>query len=259
MNLSIGKLIQQYIAVYHEEHQTATQWLTPLAAYADADDPRFTQLKEAVGPNHALPHDLLEDAQTVIAYFVPFAKEVVKSNINGRDASKEWALAYIETNQLIVDLNQYIYEQLSKTGYSCSRIPPTHNFDKVKLISDWSHRHVAVIAGLGTLGLNNMLITKKGCCGRIGSLVTNLKIEPTIDAKPGSCLYKNDGTCQKCVKRCVNDAIKADSFDRHRCYQMCLHNQDLYTDLGKADVCGKCVVGIPCSMRNPVSKGGHCG
>ena len=47
------------------------------------------------------------------------------------------------------------------------------------LISDWSHRHVAVIAGLGKFGLNNMLITDNGCCGRVGSFITDLKIEPT--------------------------------------------------------------------------------
>lgn len=36
-------------------------------------------------------------------------------------------------------------------------------------MSEWSHRHAAYIAGLGIFGINNMLITNKGCVGRIPS------------------------------------------------------------------------------------------
>lgn len=250
----IEKLVKDYVAEYPDYHKTETNWQEPLIAYAQADDPQFAKLKQAVGPGHAMPHDLLADAETVVAYFIPFAKEIIKSNITGREASRAWALAYIQTNQLIKDLNQHIYKCLNDSGYTCSRIPPTHNFDKVKLISDWSHRHVAIIAGLGTLGLNNMLITEKGCGGRIGTLVTNLKIPPTTRREGENGLYKSTGTCMRCVKRCVNQALEETGFDRHRCYEMCLLNEDLHSDLGKTDVCGKCLVGVPCAMSNPAQK-----
>jgi len=194
--------IKEYVANYPEVKQTKTRWGEPLITYAGASDPRFNNLKQVIGSSHAKPQDWLTDAETVVAYFIPFSKETVKSNIPEREASRTWAVAYIETNQLIKNLNQYIYKQLQQQGYTCSLIPPTHNFDKVKLISDWSHRHVAQIAGLGTFGLNNMLITEKGCCGRIGTLVTNLKIEPTTKIQGESCLHKLDGTCQRCVQRC---------------------------------------------------------
>jgi len=136
----------------------------------------------------ALPKDFLPEAKTVVTYFIPFDESITKSNINDKYSSKEWAVAYIETNKLILDLNTFIKNELEKIGYKSNVIPATHNFDEKKLISDWSHRHVAVIAGLGTFGLNNMIITEKGCCGRVGSFVTDMKIAPTPKLEGENCL-----------------------------------------------------------------------
>ena len=57
--------------------------------------------------------------------------------------------------------------------------------------------------------------------------------------------------CKKCVDRCVNDALKVDSFNRHKCYETCLDNAEFHTELGLADVCGKCLVNVPCATKNP--------
>ena len=126
--------------------------------------------------------------------------------------------------------------------------------DEAKLISDWSHRHIAYIAGVGNFGLNNMLITDKGCCGRIGSFITSAKIAPDIRADVPACLYKYDGSCRKCVQRCVNEALFENSFNRFKCYDMLLENVKELSSIGYADVCGKCLVAVPCSHINPVMK-----
>ena len=52
--------------------------------------------------------------------------------------------------------------------------------------------------------------------------------------------------------RCVGDALSAERFDRKRCYAVCLHNEERHRELGKADVCGKCLAGVPCSFVDPV-------
>ncbi len=239
--------------VYERQNGVMSWWKTPLFAYADATDKRFFALKSAVGPTHALPQDLLKNARTVVAYFIPFKEEIVKSNIEGRECSRLWAQAYIETNALISDMNHFMKDELAHLGYRCSILPPTHNFDPAKLMSDWSHRHVAFVCGLGTFGLNNMLITEQGCCGRLGTFVTDLQIDPTPHEEKENCLYKKSGACKKCVSRCVNDALRTDAFDRHKCYEMCLYNDSLHIDLGLCDVCGKCLVNVPCSMKNPLN------
>ena len=231
-----------------------TRWDEPLVACADAKDPLFDELKKAVSPSHALPGDLLTGARTVIVYFMPFGRDIARSNRKGYHASEEWAVAYVETNRLIVDLNRHLTTVLGDRGYRSADLPPTHNFDKVRLMSDWSHRHVAYIAGLGTFGTHNLLITERGCCGRIGSLVTDAAIEPTRRPEEEFCLYKYNGTCLRCVKQCVTGALREDAFDRHKCYALLLENAEIYKHEGLADVCGKCTTVVPCSFTNPVRK-----
>ncbi|WP_066506730.1 epoxyqueuosine reductase [Abyssisolibacter fermentans] len=252
MKEKIRDLIKQYVKEYSDREEIKTRWKEPIVKFSSADDEMFIKLKEIVSPTHALPKDFLEDAQTVISYFLPFEESIANSNIEGKYSSKEWAIAYVETNELILKLNSYIKEQLEDLNYKSTIIPATHNFDKNSLISDWSHRHVGYIAGLGKFGLNNMLITDKGCCGRVGSIVTNLKIVPSKRNDREYCLFKSKGICKKCVQRCVNDALKIDSFDRHKCYEILLYNDELYPDLGLTDACGKCCVNLPCSFNNPV-------
>ena len=185
----------------------------------------------------------------------PFADSIAASNSHGEACSREWAVAYIETNRLIFDLNTYLRNQLIQKGYESTIIPATHNFDEKTLLSDWSHRHIAFFAGLGSFGLNNMLITEKGCCGRVGSIVTNVAVEPTGGSGLENCLYKHGGLCKKCIERCEVQALTLDGFDRQKCYQAkCLANAKVYSNLGLVDVCGKCLVNVPCSYSNPARK-----
>lgn len=223
-------------------------------AYGDAADPLFGELKKIISPSHAVPTDFLPDARTVVAYFLPFMRSVAQSNISGRESSRAWAVAYIETNALISNLNAALALELKKHGYKAALIPATHNYDQDKLISDWSHRHVAFIAGLGKFGLNNMLITANGCCGRVGTMVTNVPTQPTTRPDGEYCLHKIDGSCGICVKKCVNDALHEGFFDRKKCKAMCEENAARYRDLGLADVCGKCLVALPCSFTIPAAK-----
>lgn len=251
MEKQIETTIQTFVTKYNEHKEFGKKWKLPLVAYAAVNDPLFFHLKEVVSPTHSLPTDLLPNAKTVITYFIPFENKISRGNIGGREASREWAKAYLDTNQLIMDLNLHLKNKLKKAGYKTSIIPATHNFDESKLMANWSHRHVAYIAGLGNFGLNNMLITKKGCSGRLGSIITELKLKHSFRDERERCLYKLDGSCTKCVERCVNDALFLDSFDRHKCYEMLLLNDKLHPDLGLVDVCGKCVVGLPCTYIDP--------
>lgn len=251
MRNRIGNFVKRFVAEYPHQKGTHTRWKEPLIACAEAGDELFAQLKEVVSPTHALPGDFLPGARTVIAYFLPFEDTVPESNIAGFASSKTWAVAYIETNKLILDLNTELHRFLGESDYRSAILPATHNFEPDKLISNWSHRHAAYIAGLGKFGLNNMLITARGCCGRVGTLVTDLLLEPTPREEREYCLYKLKQKCARCAARCVNGALAADRYDRRKCYEMCRHNAALYPEIGLADVCGKCLVGLPCSTSIP--------
>lgn len=247
-------MIQDFVKTYPDKQGITTQWGIPIVGFAAAADPIFPELSAIASSTHAVPQDFLPEAKTVLAYFMPFPKNVTRGNIKGKQSSQAWGMAYIETNEMIGKLNLYLQEWFVSRGHQSITIPATHNWDEKKLISDWSHRHIAYIAGLGKFGLNNMLITDQGCCGRVGSFITSAEIEPDPRPDQEACLYKDDGSCQKCTQSCVNQALHPDAFDRFKCYEMLLKNAAAHRSIGYADVCGKCLVGIPCSHMNPVKR-----
>ena len=111
---------------------------------------------------------------------------------------------------MLNSLSKAVHVFITEQGYKASNIPATYNYDPVALKSDWSHRSAAFIAGMGTFGINNMLITEKGCCGRLGSVITTLPLE--ADTRPDGefCLYKSRGICGACIRRCPNKAFTFD-------------------------------------------------
>ena len=254
MRERIVETIDAAVEAASQQADMASAWKTPLVGFADAGDPLFGKLKTAVRPSHGLPGDLLPGARTVIAYFLPFVPAIPRSNHWGTFSSEAWAVAYIETNRLIAGINERINGLLEHAGFRGTRLPATHNFDEKQLMSDWSHKHVAYIAGIGGFGHHHMLITDKGCCGRLGSVVTDAVIVPTPRTGQERCLFKFDGSCRKCERRCPAEALGEDPFRRHACYDRLLENARLHERHGLADVCGKCAAIVPCSFSDPVKR-----
>lgn len=246
----IAKVLTQWV----EEQRSANYWREPLVALASASDPLFGELPRVVNPEHVMPEDILPGAQTVVVYFLPFQRWVGRENDQaGPHAARSWAVSYLATNQLIHEINLHLQGRLESRGYQAKITPATHNFDEQKLISRWSHRHLAYIAGLGTFGHHNLLITAAGCCGRIGSFVTSMPLAPTPRPATEYCLAKAGNECSACVSKCAYDALLKNRFDRHRCYTQLLVNDRYYADLALVDVCGKCGCEVPCSYGIPSS------
>ncbi|MBF7096795.1 epoxyqueuosine reductase [Alkalibacter mobilis] len=256
LNNKIIEWITDHVKNYKFQNNTESDWRDPIVGFANAEDEMFLQLKKIIGPTHAMPHDLVPSAKSVITFFIPFSKKVIKSNIGGEESSKEWDIASIETNNLIGDLNKYLFDKITEKGYKASLLPATYNYDEVKLKSDWSHRSVAYISGIGKFGVNNMFITERGCCGRLGSIVTDMKLKATIRNDEEYCLFKHDGSCKKCIEKCVNDAFTLKNqevvFDRKKCNEQIYEKIIPEYEIGIGDTCGKCLCGVPCSMTIPI-------
>jgi epoxyqueuosine reductase len=227
-------------------------WRDPLVAAADAADPLFASLRQIVDPSHALPTDLLPDARSVVVFFLPFQDWLGKENAEtGEMAARSWAQAYVTTNLLIRAINLELLKTIESRGHQAFPTPATHNFDEQKLVSGWSHKHLAYIAGLGTFGSNHWLITPSGCCGRLGSLVTSMELPVTPRITRELCLVKAGRKCHACVARCRYGALHPSHFDRHLCYNQCLKNDAHHNNLPLVDVCGKCGCEVPCSYSIP--------
>lgn len=75
----------------------------------------------------------------------------------------------------------------------------------VNKLSNWSERHIAFVAGLGTFGLSKSLITKRGCAGRYGSVITSLPFKSIRREYDG--VYDYCSMCGECIARCPSGAI----------------------------------------------------
>ena len=245
---AIEKLVTDYVERYREENELPMLWRTPLVGYADAKDPYIQDLPKIVTEVHKLPQDFMENPSVVISYFIPFTKELAKTNVGveGNAASEEWARAYGITNTMMARLNEYLAEEIRKLGGRAA-VPEGVGMLEDIVKSNWSQRHLAYAAGLGTFGINNMLITEKGCCGRYNSIVADIPVEPGHRKEQENCMYKSRGLCKKCVKNCFSGALTVDGFDRHKCYETCKKNEAVFG----VDVCGKCDTDIPCAFTAP--------
>lgn len=248
--------IRNFIRNHEQSGTVKTRWGEPLVGIADAKDPYILSLKDVVSPTHAMPTDVMDDAKRVIAYFVPFTPDMASTNtVDSTYASPEWAQAYEETNAMLKAINNHLIQWMAANGHGAGVSVETATYDKTRLISNWSHRHFAKAAGLGTFGHNNMLITSVGCCGRYSSLVTDWELP--IDAKPEkeNCYRKAGGNCDVCIRHCPVDALTPEGYDRQKCNVHILENAKIHQGYGSSydyasgtHVCGKCVVGLPCSF-----------
>ncbi|MCR5035541.1 MAG: epoxyqueuosine reductase [Clostridia bacterium] len=261
------QLLTDYITTFVKDYEMrqdiATSYGQPLVGFADAFHPYIQNLPHLISPTHELPQNILPDARIIIAYFVPFTKELAKANrMDTLLASPEWARAYEETNALFAELNSKLITFIQENAGLAGITPKAATFDQKLLISDWSQRHVAYAAGLGTFGINNMLLTRHGCCGRFSTVVTNLNLAPDTPIESDFCLYKKNGTCGACVKHCPTGALTTDGYDRFKCYALCQENAKIYNMFGSSyttedgtgvnsvgsEVCGKCITGSPCAF-----------
>lgn len=240
------KTIEEFIAEKAYSAQPAI-YRTPLTGYARADDEIFQRLKSHIADNYLLPGDLLPGAKSVLAFFLPFNEETVAGNRGGEFATYQWAETYELTNKLINEICSGLSQILAEKGVKTAFLLPTYEFDKVKLLAQWSHKHTAYACGLGTFGRNQMLITPKGCGGRFGTMVLDLELEPsTRPDKVHDCSAENG--CDYCIKNCPVQAVSKSGYDRHRCFSHCRANDDLFPGLGCVEVCGKCATG-PCGYK----------
>lgn len=212
-----------------------TVFNAPLIGIANGDDPLFEEFKKVVSPGHIQPREFLRRFSpqsadlthvSVIVWALPFAKEVRQSNRVKNMPSKLYSLARNNGGALIYNMSLRLSEQMSHTGIAAVSPITTSEYDTFRMAeytfsSNWSERHVAYVAGLGYFGLNEALITPVGINVRIGSIITNMPLEPSAlrdrDYR-ADCFKDGGGSCGLCVGRCPVGAISIFGLDKSRCY-----------------------------------------
>lgn len=225
---------------------------SPMVGIADTSDPLFLKLKDplVIGAEYLLPSEWLPGAQSVISYFLPFSKDVRTANRSKGWPALEWLYGRYEGEQFNDALKRYLIGLLKESG--AEAIAPTieAGFKVVNRRSNWSERHTAYIAGLGTFGLGRSLITEIGCAGRYGSVITTLKLKPTESRYELFHSYCQE--CGRCISRCPVGAIKPEG----KIIELCAMYSDesIKPKYAPRHGCGKCQTAVPCETRMPFIK-----
>ena len=233
----------------------------PIYGFAAADDPIFEAFRdpEVIGEKFMAPKEWMPEAETVAVFYFSFTEEIRSRHRASTEPMDEaWVCGYGDHAKVVVPFAQAMTAALEKEGVKVFN--PTWNMDhpseSIPVVSGgeedlhwsvaWSTRHVAFAAGLGTFGVHRHIITEKGCCGAMVTLLLDCALEPT--KRTYTDPYEYCIRCGACTHRCPVNAI---SMERLRNLKKCSGRSSELFKLYKKGNCAKCMVGVPCEDRIP--------
>jgi epoxyqueuosine reductase QueG len=246
----------------------------PLVGFAAATDPLFTEYKRIIGDFHLTPDEFMAHAfgagvraASVVVWVLPIVQATRESNRRQTQwPSREWAQTRSFGEQCNAALRRHLVAWLETRGQKAlaPQFSPAWQelaATPVGIASTWSERHAAYAAGLGTFSLNDALITVRGIAHRLGSVITDLPLQPTGRPWPDyryNCLYHREGGCGICIDRCPVGALSRAGHDKKRCREY------VYGEVPRQvgaeynvpyTGCGLCQTKVPCEAQVPPGRG----
>lgn len=240
----------------------------PLVGFAAGDDPLFEELKRHVGASHWTPSeafalafpelDIVASKLMVISWILPHTQQTKRDNRKQATVPAErWARAKLFGERFNIALREHVVATLNQAGIAAiapSRLP---QWLMEEVTSNWSERHIAYVAGLGTFGLCDGLITPLGKAMRCGSVVARLSLPATprvYSDHHAYCDFFREKRCAVCIGRCPVDAISEQGHDKARClaYLTQVRREFIEPQFGfSTDACGLCQTKVPCESHIP--------
>jgi hypothetical protein len=246
----------------------------PLIGFASGGDRLWEDYKEHVGEFHWTPVEAFRlafpderpapEELTVLSWILP------QTSATRADHRKEtafpcerWARARIMGEQHVNNgLRRRLTDALAACGVQAVApvlLPQWSRVECEKLVyaSNWSERHAAYAAGLGTFGLCDGLITPAGKAMRTGSVIIGAALPPSTRPYTSHreyCLFFNSGICGKCIKRCPAGALSKAGHDKRRCGDYVRSTTKPYVNRTyrfDGYGCGLCQVNVPCETGIP--------
>jgi len=251
----------------------------PLVGFSNGADPLYDEYVAHIGNFYLTPLKTFQQAfpeqqtvtaaeLTVISWILPSTAATRKDHsIRNRHPSERWARTRYYGEKFNEALRRHVVDRLLDQGIS-AMAPVLAPFWQKSMdgpyapCSNWSERHAAYAAGLGTFGLCDGLITPVGKAIRTGSVVARCPIPPS--PRPYTdhhawCLHYSHGTCGKCIPRCPVNAISHSGHDKKRCMAYTHEVMSAYlikTYQIKTYACGLCQAGVPCMDHIPAPEEG---
>ena len=247
----------------------------PMVQFADGDDPIFLEYKSIIASSHLTPREALAKTYnksskdlparlSVMSWILPITKKTRESNRQQTKApSRLWSYTRWYGEKFNEALREHVVKLLTEKGY-LAVAPFLQPYFKIEAnekgrYSNWSERHIAYAAGLGTFSLSDGFITELGIAHRCGSVVTDLELpvsSRTAKSPYSNCLFYVNRKCRACIPRCPAGAISESGHDKIRCDEY-IHSEIGYLlkeyEVGNQG-CGLCQTKVPCEFRNPARK-----
>ncbi|PLX96749.1 MAG: 4Fe-4S ferredoxin [Desulfuromonas sp.] len=247
-------------------------WGAPLIGIAAGEDPWFPWLKEHIGPFYWTPYEIF--AQTfpnhpatplsVVSWILPQTAATLAEQEEMRELQSErWAHSRFYGEAFNQQLRQKLCDFFAAVGVAAIAPELSPDFGRREssqhgYASNWSERHAAFVAGLGTFGLSDGLITPLGKAIRCGSVVVALPLAATPrsygDNPRAWCLHHAGRPCRACQERCPAGAISPRGHDKRGCHD---YIRGVTTPYSIATYgvsitnCGLCQAKVPCATQIP--------
>lgn len=158
---------------------------------------------------------------------------------------------YRTMNAYIDSVTHQLVMYLQSLGYNAAAIPASQSIEGLKGL--FSHKQVAVRAGLGYIGKSALFISNKfGPRVRLGTVFTDAPLEVKKEVQKSLC-----GECNICSKMCPAMAIhnvefkdgmtREDIFDAKACSDFM---KEKFKHIGRGVVCGICMSKCPRGKTN---------
>ena len=245
----------------------------PLVGFASGKDSLWQEYRDHIGDFYLSPFGVFQaafpkanvsaDELTVVSWILPITNATrAEQAEQTRYPSERWVRTRHFGELFNNALRLHLVEQLRNAGIHsvAPLLSPAwrRSYEgPYAPCSNWSERHAAYAAGLGTFGLCDGLITPVGKAHRTGSVVARVKLSPS--ARPYRdpheyCLHFTHGTCGKCISRCPVRSITIRGHDKNRCMDYTEHRMNSYLTKNygiNSYACGLCQCGVPCSDHVP--------
>lgn len=251
-------------------------WQEPMIGFASGSDPYFEFLKQDIGDFYWTPKEAFQlkypkykvDNNELTIISLAFPQTEVTKTLQKKEEiepTPRWIATRGEWETLMEELCTNIVKDLGTLGIQVVAIDLLPELcwltsEKYGMAAKWSHRHSAYAAGLGTFGLSDGLITKKGKAMRFTTFIVKEQIEPDkreYEKYNEWCLFYKDGTCGACIGRCPAGAISKQGHDKQKCSEYEDTIKERLIKEGKMNPkyigsCGICQSKVPCQDGIPI-------